>query len=114
MIDLESEGKGVDEGTLDQIHQKKTGALMEVASRLGAVMGAETTIRSRRWAVLVEKSGSPFKSWMTSWTSKETPQPWANRQAKIRRPARQLIRACTGSKRLVSERRSWYGERSTS
>lgn len=39
VIDLESEGRGVDEKTLDQIHQKKTGALMEVAARLGAVMG---------------------------------------------------------------------------
>ncbi len=39
VIDLESEGKGVDEKTIDQIHQKKTGALMEGAARLGAVMG---------------------------------------------------------------------------
>ena len=30
VIDLESEGKRVDERTLDRIHQKKTGALMEV------------------------------------------------------------------------------------
>jgi geranylgeranyl diphosphate synthase type II len=39
VIDLESEGKGIDEQTIDQIHQKKTGALMEGAARLGAVMG---------------------------------------------------------------------------
>jgi len=39
VIDIESQGRGVDEKTLDQIHQKKTGALMEVAARLGAVMG---------------------------------------------------------------------------
>ena len=39
VIDLESEGRGVDEKTLEQIHQKKTGALMGVAARLGAVMG---------------------------------------------------------------------------
>ncbi|MEE9180157.1 MAG: polyprenyl synthetase family protein, partial [Vicinamibacteria bacterium] len=39
VIDLESEGKRVDERTLDRIHQKKTGALMEAAARLGAVMG---------------------------------------------------------------------------
>ena len=39
VVDLESEGQGVNEETLDQIHQKKTGALMEVAARLGAVMG---------------------------------------------------------------------------
>ena len=39
VIDLESEGRSVDAETLDLIHRKKTGALMEAAAHLGALMG---------------------------------------------------------------------------
>jgi len=39
VVDLESEGKTVDAATLDRLHRMKTGALMEAAAHLGALLG---------------------------------------------------------------------------
>lgn len=61
VIDLESEGKNVDASTLDRIHRKKTGALMEAAARLGALMGGGSDEEIERIAGFGREIGLAFQ-----------------------------------------------------
>src|SRR5262252_5925445 len=59
---------------------------------------------SASWATA---SGWPFRSWMTSSTSRRRRRSWARRRARTRRSRRRLIPPCTASKpRAVARRRS--------
>jgi geranylgeranyl diphosphate synthase type II len=61
VVDLESEGKQVDEDLIDLIHRKKTGALMEAAARLGALMGGGTDEEVERVARFGREVGLAFQ-----------------------------------------------------
>jgi geranylgeranyl diphosphate synthase, type II len=61
IIDLESEGKKVDAATVDLLHRKKTGALMEAATHLGALSGGGSEDDIERLARFGRELGLAFQ-----------------------------------------------------
>ena len=61
VIDLESEGKKVDAVTLERIHRMKTGALMEAAAHLGALLGGGSDEEIERIAGFGREVGLAFQ-----------------------------------------------------
>ncbi|MGH9461813.1 MAG: polyprenyl synthetase family protein [Vicinamibacteria bacterium] len=61
VIDLESQGRKVDAATLDRIHRMKTGALMEAAAYLGALLGGGSEDEIERIAAFGRELGLAFQ-----------------------------------------------------
>jgi geranylgeranyl diphosphate synthase type II len=61
VVDLESQGKKVDAATLDRIHRMKTGALMEAAAYLGALLGGGSDDEIERIAAFGREVGLAFQ-----------------------------------------------------
>lgn len=61
VVDIESEGKKAGPETLDYIHHHKTGALMEAAARLGALLGGGSEQEIDRLACFGSEIGLAFQ-----------------------------------------------------
>ena len=81
VVDIESEGKTVSEGTLEFIHRHKTAALIRVSLCAGALVAGATPARWRRSGRPATISGSPSRSWMIFSTWRATWPSWARRPA---------------------------------
>ena len=88
-LDLAAEGKQIDLTQLEQIHRHKTGALIRLAVRLGALAAGEPA----RLA-LPMLSAWRCRCRMTFWMSPATPPCWAKPRAPIRRWAKVPTRPC--------------------
>ncbi|MCI0666065.1 MAG: polyprenyl synthetase family protein [Acidobacteria bacterium] len=61
VLDLQSEGKIVDEETLEKIHRAKTGALISCAVRIGAIVGGAGEDEFNALTEYGEKAGLAFQ-----------------------------------------------------
>ena len=61
VVDIISEGRQVDAGTLDYIHRHKTGALFTCAVRSGALLGAPSPLELARLTGFAEYAGLAFQ-----------------------------------------------------
>jgi geranylgeranyl diphosphate synthase type II len=61
VFDLESEGKPVDAATLEQIHRRKTGALIRTAARVGAIVSGAREEEIERLTRYGEEAGLAFQ-----------------------------------------------------
>ena len=66
VLDVRSEGKTVDLKTLQQIHRLKTGAMITVSLRTGAILGGALLRRWRRFRTMAGRSVLPSRSPTTS------------------------------------------------
>jgi geranylgeranyl diphosphate synthase, type II len=61
VLDLQSEGKGVNEETIEKIHRAKTGALIKCAVRIGAIIGGASEDDLNALTEYGEKAGLAFQ-----------------------------------------------------
>jgi geranylgeranyl diphosphate synthase type II len=61
VLDLEAEGRGVEEAEVFDIHSRKTGALMSAAVQLGALAGRASESRRRKLAMVGRALGVAFQ-----------------------------------------------------
>ena len=60
-IDLESEGKNIDEATLETMHRLKTGAMIRLSGRIGAILGGANEREIERADRYCAKIGLAFQ-----------------------------------------------------
>ena len=61
MVDIESEGKNIDEKTLNYIHKNKTGRLINLAIRFGCILGKASEADTENMRIFGEKIGLAFQ-----------------------------------------------------
>lgn len=61
VVDIDSEGKNIEQKTLDYIHQNKTGALFKLALRAGAILGNANEKQLNTLTQFAEKFGLAFQ-----------------------------------------------------
>lgn len=61
VVDIDSEGKQIEQTTLDYIHQNKTGALFKLALRTGAILGNANEKQLNAFTLFAEKFGLAFQ-----------------------------------------------------
>lgn len=61
IVDIDSEGKQIEQATLDYIHQNKTGELFKLAIRSGAILGEANEKQLNALTLFAEKFGLAFQ-----------------------------------------------------
>ena len=60
-VDTEYEGKEISEKYLEYIHQNKTGALLKLCVRMGAILASANDLELERLSTYAEKIGLAFQ-----------------------------------------------------